>query len=108
LAFGAFCGFLVLDTVFIFPFSSLLLKLKLRLLPVALLFLVGNTFAAYNVTKKEDLWSLKPLARPELPKNSNASRNPVDLFLAEEQAANGVVPLGGADKLTWLRRVTLI
>jgi hypothetical protein len=65
-----------------------------------------NLWAAHKVTKKENLWSLKPLSLPELPKLSNTSTNPIDLFLAEELATRSIVPLGPADKLTWLRRVT--
>ncbi len=46
------------------------------------------------------------MIRPEVPKTSCASTNPIDIFLAEEHAQKGVTPLPAADKLTWLRRVT--
>ncbi len=96
----------MLDTVSDFLLSILLRTKKLWLLSLAFLAFVGNTFSAYHVTKKEDLWSLKPISRAELPKGVSASANPVDLLLTEEQAAKGAVALGPADKLTWLRRVT--
>jgi hypothetical protein len=89
----------------VLPFLSNFKKGKILLLLVVLAVLGANSFGAYNVTKKEDLWSLKPLTRPELPKISNGSANPVDLFLGDEHAAKSIVPLGPADKLTWLRRV---
>ena len=78
---------------------------------LGLLFALSLLFAAATVlgkgvTKKEDLWSLRPVTRPEIPKNVCASANPIDAFLAEECREQGLSPLGPADKLTWLRRVS--
>lgn len=72
----------------------------------ALALLCSSTFGAPRVSRKEELWALKPVERPPLPRAHSSSTNAIDLFLAEEQTAQGVVPLGPADKLTWLRRVT--
>src|SRR3569623_2997040 len=30
-----------------------------------------------NVTKKEDLWSLRPVSRPEIPRGASSSTNPI-------------------------------
>jgi hypothetical protein len=51
------------------------------------------------------LWALKPVVRPELPAESS-SVNPIDAFLAADQRAKGLKPVGPADKRTLLRRVT--
>jgi hypothetical protein len=60
-----------------------------------------------NVTKREDLWSLRPVSRADVPRlNAGTSTNPVDAFFSAECSERGVTPFGLADKLTWLRRVT--
>jgi hypothetical protein len=61
------------------------------------------------VDRSRELWSLKPLVRPEVPARTGTthSSHPIDAFLAETAAATGLHPLGPADKATWLRRVTL-
>lgn len=56
--------------------------------------------------KKADLWSLKPVVRPEVPRDTCSSTNPIDAFLGEACRDKGLRPFGSADKLTWLRRVT--
>jgi uncharacterized protein DUF1553/uncharacterized protein DUF1549 len=56
--------------------------------------------------KREDLWSLQPLLRPEVPQGVGSSPNPIDAFIAEECRQQGLSPLDPADKLTWLRRVS--
>src|SRR5579859_878435 len=61
---------------------------------------------AGQVTKKEDLWSLKPIARPEVPQGVCSSTNPIDAFIAEACKERQLPLLGPADKLTWLRRVS--
>src|SRR5437879_3387809 len=61
---------------------------------------------AGQVTKKEDLWSLKPIVRPEVPQGVCSSTNPIDAFIAETCKEQGLPLLGLADKLTWLRRVS--
>src|SRR5436190_963587 len=52
-----------------------------------------------------DLWSLKPVVRPEVPAGVTASTNPIDAFVAEQYREKGLKPVGPADKLTLLRRV---
>lgn len=56
---------------------------------------------------KEDLWVLKPVARPALPVNVTASQNPIDAFVAADYQRRGLRPAGQADKRTLLRRVYL-
>ena len=61
---------------------------------------------AKDVAKNTDLWSLKGLARPEIPPGVCSSTNPIDAFIGETYRDQGLSPLSPADKLTWLRRVT--
>ncbi len=78
------------------------------------LFLGASLVAAVNLAvakdreaaKRADLWSLKPLVRPEIPSSSGSSTNPIDAFIEEAGRDKSLSPLGPADKLTWLRRVT--
>ena len=56
---------------------------------------------------KEDLWSLKPIVRPAIPSGVTTSTNPIDAFVAEAWMQKGLSPAGPADRLTWLRRVSL-
>ena len=68
-----------------------------------------------------DWWSLRPIARhsppdhpsgfvdpprTEAPSRADTSRNPVDAFLNAKMAEAGVVPVGPADPITLLRRLT--
>ncbi len=55
---------------------------------------------------KAELWVLKPVTRPAVPA-SKQSANPIDAFIAAEQAKKGLRPVGPADKETLLRRVYL-
>ena len=71
------------------------------------LFLVCDQGFAKGVAKKEDLWSLKPIVRPEVPQGVTSSGNPIDAFIAEASRDKGLSPLGPAEKLAWLRRVSL-
>src|SRR5260370_423180 len=91
------------------PFAAALASLASLLIFVLIaLFLsvlVTNGLAG-QVTKKEDLWSLKPIARPEAPQGVCSSTNPIDAFIAEACKEQGLPLLGPADKLTWLRRVS--
>ena len=68
--------------------------------------LISAQALARDVTKKEDLWSLKPVVAPEIPKTASLSTNPIDQFISAASDKRAVLPLGPADKLTWLRRVT--
>src|SRR5688500_4094792 len=55
-------------------------------------------------TKEPDLWSSKPVVRPEPPAQT---LNPIDAFVADMYKQKTVVPVGQADKATLLRRVYL-
>jgi hypothetical protein len=57
--------------------------------------------------KKAELWSLKPVVRPEPPAGVTDSTNPIDAFIAAEWKAKGLTPAGRADRRTLLRRVYL-
>jgi hypothetical protein len=51
-------------------------------------------------------WSFQPVKRPEVPKVEGAP-TPVDAFLAQAMAKEGLDFAPEADRATWLRRVTL-
>jgi hypothetical protein len=51
--------------------------------------------------------ALKPIVPPALPAGFTKSTNPIDAFIAEGYKAQGLVPVGPADKRTLLRRVFL-
>lgn len=70
----------------------------------AIVFASITTAADDNKEPEETWWSLKPVIRPPLPPGPEGA-NPIDLFLAAEQNAHGLKPVGPADKLTLLRRV---
>ena len=61
---------------------------------------------AKDVAKNTDLWSLKGLARPEIPRGVCSSTNPIDAFIEEKCRDKGLSPLSSADRLVWLRRVS--
>ena len=50
------------------------------------------------------LWSLQPVVKPPVP--AGPAANPIDAFIAADHKAKGLVPVGKADKLTLLRRVS--
>ncbi|HWB12323.1 MAG TPA: DUF1553 domain-containing protein [Pirellulales bacterium] len=50
-------------------------------------------------------WAFRAPVRPRVP--ADRAANPIDAFLAARQAAEGIEPLGEADKATLLRRVYL-
>jgi len=62
--------------------------------------------AAQN-RKPGELWSLKPVVRPQVPMGLTKSANPIDAFIAANYQAKGLRPVGPASKLTLLRRVYL-
>jgi hypothetical protein len=71
------------------------------------LLLVGSTLGfSKQGAKQVSLWSLKPPVRPGIPQSVCSSPNPIDAFLAEAHRQKDLSPLGPADKLTWLRRVS--
>ena len=59
--------------------------------------------------KWEAHWSLISPKRPETPKVQQADwvRNPIDAFVLARLESEGLKPSSEADRLTWLRRVTL-
>ena len=71
--------------------------------------LLSATLAApaKDQIKKEDLWSLKPIVRPAIPQDFTTSPNPIDAFVAVACREKGLSLAAPADKLTWLRRVSL-
>lgn len=77
-----------------------------RLSTASLAFLVASLALAAPADKKE-LWSLKPVVRPDVPAGVAKSANPIDAFLAAMQKKKGLRPVGGAERLTLLRRVYL-
>jgi hypothetical protein len=62
--------------------------------------------AAQN-RKPGELWSLKPVIRPQVPPDLTKSANPIDAFIAANYQARGLRPVGPAPKLALLRRVYL-
>ena len=87
-----------------FPRTALIIS---RMLSFFALLVVASVFVfAKDAARNMDLWSLKPLVRPEIPRGVCSSTNPIDAFIAEACRDKGLSPLSPADKLTWLRRVT--
>src|SRR5438477_10439782 len=86
--------------------SSMRSALSRVLLSCACLVFVGSILIAKDSPKNADLWSLKPLARAEIPRGVCSSTNPIDSFIAEACREKGLAPMGPADGLTWLRRVS--
>ena len=71
------------------------------------LLVVSSAFVlAKDAARNTNLWSLKALVRPEIPRGVCSSTNPIDAFIWEACRDKGLSPLSPADKLTWLRRVT--
>ncbi len=60
-----------------------------------------------NEGEPTDLWALKPVVRPDVPAGLTSSPNPIDAFIAEGYSAQGLKPVGPADRRTLLRRVSL-
>ncbi len=54
-----------------------------------------------------ELWSLRPIERPDIPLGVTKSSNPIDAFVAAEYRSKGLTPTSRADKATLLRRVSL-
>jgi hypothetical protein len=79
-----------------------------RALTFFALLMVSSAFVlAKDAARNTNLWSLKVLVRPEIPRGVCSSTNPIDAFIGEACRDKGLSPLSPADKLTWLRRVTL-
>ncbi|WP_013627995.1 PSD1 and planctomycete cytochrome C domain-containing protein [Rubinisphaera brasiliensis] len=54
-------------------------------------------------------WAFQPPTRPEVPQNLDASwiKNPIDAFVLQRLQREGLSPSTPADRVTWLRRVSL-
>jgi len=76
----------------------------LRLVAFVILLVASLSFGAADV-KKEPLWSLTPVVRPQVPAGVTKSANPIDAFIRAVHKTKGLRPAGPADKLTLLRRV---
>jgi hypothetical protein len=68
---------------------------------------LGKAKPEYERLKKEH-WAFQPLARPTAPAVNDAgwARDDVDRFVLAALEAKGLKPVGDADKVTLLRRVT--
>src|SRR2546421_2598194 len=86
--------------------SSMCSALSRVLVCCACLVVVSAILIAKDAPKNTDLWSLGALARPEIPQSICSSTNPIDSFIAEACREKGLAPVGPADGLTWLRRVS--
>ncbi len=67
----------------------------------------SNSGPAAGRKTAAELWVLKPVVRPAVPRVLTRSANPIDAFIAENYRAKQLRPVGQADKLTLLRRVYL-
>jgi mono/diheme cytochrome c family protein len=67
----------------------------------------GKPKPEYEKLKKEH-WAFQPLARPTTPAVNDAAwaKDDADRFILAALEAKGLEPVGGADKVTLLRRVT--
>lgn len=69
--------------------------------------LAAGGLRAREPVRRDALWSLKPVAARSVPADASSSANPIDDFIAEAAREKGLRLAPSADKLTWLRRVTL-
>jgi len=71
-------------------------------------FLLPNALrAADEKSTTDELWSLKPVVRLEVPQGVTKSSNPIDAFISAKYQSEGLHPVAEADKRTLLRRVYL-
>jgi hypothetical protein len=49
---------------------------------------------AKDAARKEDLWSLKPIVRPQIPQGVTSSSNPIDAFIEKRAVRRSCRPLG--------------
>ena len=66
------------------------------------------TQVSASVDAKGDLWSLKPVRSPAIPRVKNQAwvRNPIDAFVLAELEKRGLAPAPPADRRTLIRRTT--
>jgi mono/diheme cytochrome c family protein len=62
-----------------------------------------------KVVDRRDHWSFKPVTNPAPPETADKAwpRNPVDQFILARLEKEGLHPASEADRVTWIRRVTL-
>ena len=81
---------------------------------IAVMFVLAGHFGVLTAVepkpkKPEEIWSLRPRNKPEVPGTAEAGRvfeNPIDAFLERSRRRAKTRALPEADKATWLRRVT--
>ena len=68
----------------------------------------GYVASEIDLEAGRDWWSLKPVLLPDIPEASDASwgRRPLDSFILAGMEDAGVEPVGDADRVSWLRRVS--
>jgi hypothetical protein len=61
-----------------------------------------------TITLSTNLWSLKPISKPALPKTKNANwpKSPIDAFILGKLEEKNLKPVATADKRTLIRRAT--
>ena len=75
---------------------------------ICAVFLLPNALRAVDEQPTtSELWSLKTVVRPKVPKSVTKSSNPIDAFVAAKYQSEGLQPVAQADKRTLLRRVYL-
>ena len=79
----------------------------MRLTKITTLVIIASGMLAWAAGSREKLWSLRPLVRPEIPKEFSKEKNPIDAFVRKRQQDKGLKSLGPAEKATLLRRVYL-
>lgn len=92
------------------PSSIRVSSRRMTLMLAGMATLAGSLQAAISKESeksKDTLWSLVPVARPDVPETGAALTNPIDRFLEAQRVAKGLTAVGPADKLTLLRRVHL-
>ena len=57
------------------------------------------------VNAAEDLWSIQPLNRPEVPENVRSTGHPIDAFIDTSLAEHGLRRSPAADRRTLIRRL---
>ena len=71
------------------------------------MFFILLIFSARGET--EDIWSLQPVKRPEVPNPDatlNEIRNPIDAFVQNRLGASNLKPSPEADRRTLIRRLS--
>jgi hypothetical protein len=68
----------------------------------------GDTIA-WSTDKKRDLWSLKPIRKPEPPtvQKAGSKANPIDRFVLARLEKEGIAPSPEAGRATLIRRLSL-